>query len=813
MKPKTLLDLTFILTLLTCMPLLPLHAEPGHLTVHVDQPGVKISPTLYGLMTEEINHSYDGGLYGELIQNRAFKDNVQNPVHWSMVQPSGAASAMALDNSLPLSAALSTSLRLDITASGAGQRVGVANEGYWGIPVKPHSRYRASFYARSTANFAGPLMVDIESNDGTLIYSHAHLSGFGPAWKKYTATLTMGNVTPTTAARFVISATTPGTVWLNLVSLFPPTYHNTPNGARIDLMQKLGDMRPAFLRLPGGNYLEGNSIPERFEWRDTIGPLTQRPGHKSPWGYRSSDGMGLLEFLEWCEDLKMQPVLAVFAGYALNGTYIPPGPQLQPYVQDALDEIEYITGPASTKWGAVRAKDGHPRPFSLTYVEISNEDGGHEYEGRFAQFFDAIRAKYPNLKVIATSVVHTRVPDVVDDHYYRSAAAMEADTHHYDTYNRMAPKIFVGEWATTEGSPTPTLNAALGDAAWMTGMERNSDVVVISSYAPLLVNVNPGAAQWGTNLIGYDAIRSYGSPSYYAQLMFAQNRGDVVLPVDIEPQGVTAPLTKAPQGMIGVGTWSTQAEYRNIKVTQADATLYQKDFVNGDDDWHFGPGDWQAQDGVLRQTGSQINDRATAGDPQWTDYTYTLQARKMGGAEGFLILFHVQDDDNFVWWNVGGWGNTRTGLERSRHGIKQEIGQSTPVTVENGHWYDIKIEVHGTDIKCYLGGKLISHASDAVPVTAPVYATASRDLKSGDVILKVVNTTAAPQSLQIDMPGAQSVGKSATALVLSGQPQDVNSLDDPEKVAPRSIPITDAAGAFIHQFPGYSVSVIRLKVR
>ena len=500
--------------------------DAGQITAHV-------SPTLYGLMTEEINHSYDGGLYAELIQNRIFKDNADAPVHWSLVQDGGGAGAMALDNGQAINAALTTCLRLDATTAAATQRVGVANDGYWGIPVKPNTRYRAGFFAKAGAGFAGPLTVDIESNDGATVYAKAQIPKVTGDWRQYTVTLTTGkNVAPSAATRFVISASTPGTVWLNLVSLFPPTYHDTPNGNRADLMQRMAAMRPTFLRLPGGNYLEGNTIAERFEWKNTIGPLTQRPGHQGPWGYRSSDGMGLLEFLEWCEDLKVQPVLAVFAGYALGGQHVAAGPGLTPYVQDALDEIEYVTGDVSTRWGAQRAKDGHPKPFPLQFVEIGNEDffdRSGSYDGRYAQFYDAIKAKYPKLQLIATTGVKMRTPDVVDDHFYRSARAMEADAHHYDQTSRTGPKVFVGEWATTEGSPTPTMDAALGDAAWMTGMERNSDVVVIASYAPLLVNVNPGARQWGTNLIGYDALNSYGSPSYYAQQMFGQNLGDVVL--------------------------------------------------------------------------------------------------------------------------------------------------------------------------------------------------------------------------------------------------------------------------------------------
>jgi alpha-N-arabinofuranosidase len=291
-------------------------------------------------------------------------------------------------------------------------------------------------------------------------------------------------------------------------------------------------MKPAFLRFPGGNYLEGDHISERYEWKKTIGPLVDRPTHPSPWRYRSSDGMGLLEFLEWCEDLKMQPLLAVYAGYSMQQEFVKPGPDLDPYIADALDEIEYVTGDASTKWGAERVKDGHPAPFKLSYVEIGNEDFFDEsgsYGGRYAQYYKAIKAKYPDLQLIATTPITTMTPDVIDDHYYRRAQEFYDDVHHYDQTDRSGPKIFVGEWATREGGPTPNFGSALGDAAWMTGMERNSDIVIMASYAPLLVNVNPGGMQWESDLIGYDTLSSYGSPSYYAQVMFSNHIGDEIL--------------------------------------------------------------------------------------------------------------------------------------------------------------------------------------------------------------------------------------------------------------------------------------------
>ncbi|MCW3062525.1 MAG: alpha-L-arabinofuranosidase domain protein [Capsulimonas sp.] len=790
---------------------------PGKLTVQIDQPGVAISPMLYGMMTEEINHSYDGGLYGELIQNRNFKNDPANPVHWSLVQDGGASGTMVLDTDKPVSGALSTSLKLAVTQ--ADGRVGAANEGYWGIPVQPNTKYQASFYARSSDTFTGPLTLGIESNDGAHVYAQARIDKIASGWRKYNVTLATGKLTPSTANRFVISANTPGTVWLSQVSLFPPTYKNRANGNRVDLMQKMDAMNAAFLRLPGGNYLEGNAISERFDWKQAIHGVDDRPGHQGPWGYRSTDGLGLLEFFEWCEDLKVEPILAVYAGYSLppKNEKIDPGPGLEPYVQDALDEIEYATGDIDTKWGATRAADGHPEPFKIQYVEIGNEDWfdpSGSYDGRFAQFFDAIRAKYPELKLIATMPVRSRKADLNDEHFYRSPTEMAKDAKHYDSYSRTGPKVFVGEWASIEGSPTPTMNAALGDAAWLTGLERNSDIVPISCYAPMLVNVNPGASQWGTNLIGYDALTSFGSPSYYVQKMFGSNRGDVVLPVEVTPQAYPV-VTPAPTaGAVGVGTWLTQAEFKDASVTHDGQTIYQKDFTAGADDWKKSGGTWSVEGNVLKETTEIENCRAVVGSPTWSDYSYSVKARKVAGAEGFLIMFHVQDDDNYIWWNVGGWGNSRAVLERSHKGAKSQLGPIVPMQVETGRWYDVRIDVLGHRIRCFLDGKLIEETDDFLPSPpGPIITTASRDKASGDVILKVVNYQQNSQNLTIALEGANSIAKTATVEQITGAPDDVNTLEAPNKIAPTKTTIKTSGKTFTHQFPGYSVSVVRVKAK
>ena len=578
-------------------------ADEPVLVIDAGAPLAKSSPVLYGLMTEEINHCYDGGLYAELLQNRAFLDDAKEPAHWSVVQGNGAVATIALDRTVPLNEKLPTSLRLDVATASVAAPAGVANEGYWGIPVKAGTRYHASFYAKAGNNFSGPLTVAITSPDGATIFAEAKVRHLSADWQRYEVTLKTGAVTPTTDARLVLSVTHPGTVWFSLVSLFPPTWGNQPNGFRKDLMQMLVDLQPKFLRFPGGNYLEGDTVDKRFDWKKTIGPIEQRAGHRGPWGYRSTDGLGLLEFLEWCEDMGAEPLLAVYAGYSLQGDHINPGSGLQPYVQDALDEIEYVSGPVNTKWGAQRAKDGHPKPFKLHYVEIGNEDWFDKslsYDGRFAQFADAIKQAHPELKCIssvggeqpAQKRVHSRQPDLIDEHYYRSADAFLNDAGHFDKYKRTGPEIFVGEWAAYETPfvpwdkrsqkepPTPSMKAALGDAVWMASMERNSDIVKMQCYSPLFVNVNPGARQWRPDMIGYDALNSFGSPSYYAFRMFSRNHGDEILKTSLDAGPLTCAVTEdSKRGIIFVKLVNPQSvpqmltlDIKNVRALKSTGT-------------------------------------------------------------------------------------------------------------------------------------------------------------------------------------------------------------------------------------------------
>lgn len=515
------------------------------LTIDVANPVAKVSPTLYGIMTEEINYSYDGGLYAELVSNRTFQTNRGlNLEHWTLIQNGDSRAGIAIDKTTGPSKAIPHSLKFTVTSADAKSEAGFYNTGFWGMALRPSTEYRGSLYAKADSGGIGNISIRLVNDRTGAVVASTSVPSPGDSWARHEFTLKTGAIAPSADNHLEFLVQHSGTAWFSLISLFPPTYKNESNGKRIDLMEKLAALHPAFLRFPGGNYLEGDHLNERYEWKKTIGPLVDRPTHPTPWTYRSSDGMGLLEFLTWCEDLHMEPLLAVFSGYSLRQEHVDAGKDLEPYVQDALDEIEYVTASGSTRWGAERAKDGHPAPFHLKFIEVGNEEYHDEsgmYDARFAQFYKAIKDKYPDLQLVAAAPVTSVRPDILDDndhelhtHFYRTAQQFFVDVHRYDTFDRNGPKILVGEWATREGSPTTNLGAALGDAAWMTGLERNSDIVVMASYAPLFVNVSVGGMQWPSDLIGYDAMSSYGSPSYYAQVMFSTHLGDQILNSKLE---------------------------------------------------------------------------------------------------------------------------------------------------------------------------------------------------------------------------------------------------------------------------------------
>ncbi|KAG4071576.1 hypothetical protein HA402_011730 [Bradysia odoriphaga] len=528
------------------------------LKVHLHNPAHEISPHLFGIFLEEINHGLDGGLHAELIQNRALNPRGSNNLEGYMLVTSNPSNtvegSLSISNDEPLNDVLRTSLRLVVNNILApGERVGILNTGYWGIPIRPdYTYYNASFYAKATDNFIGPLTVTIESTNGSIIYASAIVPAISSTFEKYEVTLTPSPAliqNPTLDVVFVIavdgnSAVVDRQTVINfqLVSLFPPTWRNKRNGLRIDIAEKLEAAKPSIVRFPGGSFLEGfesNGEITRYIWEETIGPIEQRPGHLGLWGYYASNGIGMLEYLELAEDLNATAVLGVYSGRS-NPSFTYRPEELGPFVQSALNAIEYAIGNTSTTWGAVRASNGHPEPFPVPYVEIGNEDWfSDDYDDRFPLFYDAITEKYPEVTIVGTTYVQSRPLPVRDDHFYVGLGGFPARHTIYDDTPRNGSKVYIGEYATRDGDENYTgevvmahLGAAIEDATFMISMERNSDLIIMSSFAPLFCNVND--LRWTPDAIYFDGLSSYATPAWWVQHLFSTKRGNIYIPTDFD---------------------------------------------------------------------------------------------------------------------------------------------------------------------------------------------------------------------------------------------------------------------------------------
>ncbi len=682
-------------------------ADTAEIVVRTDQPGPLISPMLFGIFFEEINHAGDGGLYAELVRNRGFEEPTRTN-GWAFFTTGTAAGSFGTFTTSPVSTNNPNYAELRF-ASGSGT-AGIANRGYWGMNFMAGEIYDLTFYARRSAGFNGQLVVRLENATGTRVYAQRSVGGLTLEWQQYAVELVPSASDPTGRLALVIAQ--PGTVWLDVISLFPRhTFKNRKNGLRVDLANMLSNLAPAFVRFPGGCYIEGDYLTNAFRWKKSVGHNVARPGHwNAIWNYFSSDGLGYHEYLQMCEDLRAEPVFVINCGMAHNE--VVPLEQMSEFVQDALDAIEYANGPTNSFWGAMRAANGHPEPFNLKYIQIGNENGGPAYNERYALFYDAIKSNYPNIKIIACDwggLPTSRPVEISDEHYYSSPSFFVNNATRYNSYPRTGPKIYVGEYAVTSGCGNGNLRAALAEAAFMTGLERNSDVVVMASYAPLLAHLN--ARNWNPDLIYFTSSDVFGTPSYHVQKMFAHNLGDVVLPVQITIKSMSGSNPFA-RGAIGVGSWNTQVQFTNIIVRSNGITLYQSDFVSqGTNGWRLYNGTWSVRNGLLQQSAIATDCRATTGSTNWANYILSLRARKLSGAEGFLILFNWLDDNNWAWWNIGGWHNSQHAIEWCVNGRKLDLGSGVPGRIETNRWYDIRIELNGTHVCCYLDDVLVHDVS------------------------------------------------------------------------------------------------------
>lgn len=795
-------------------------AAQAQVTIDIDaqQRGPKVSPMLYGIFYEDINHAADGGIYAELIRNRSFEDG---PRYGAPADMQGWSTYAAAPSQLTarliqptkktplLNSVQHNALALDIKASPT-MPVCLVNEGFWGINAVRGRCYRLSFWAK-TLKYQGTVKATLCSKDGSQLYAETVVSQFpavkAQGWTKYEATLTANDNDP--QAQFALVFDGVGQVQIDMVSLFPPTFKNHENGMRPDLANMLWQLHPKFMRFPGGCFVEGQESPDNaFRWERTIGPIEEREGHWNVnWGYRTSDGLGYHEYLQLAEDLGAKPLYVVNVGIWHGG--MTPYDSIQPWIDECMNALEYANGPVTSKYGAMRARNGHPEPFGIEYLEIGNENNqpdprqqsDHYYE-RYEQFYKAIRSKYPEMKIIGNVVAwgddnpkwNSKLSvDLLDEHYYRSPDWFAAAFHKYDSYDRQGPKVYVGEYAVTNGyGKLGNMNAALGEAVYMMGMENNSDVVELASYAPIFVNEND--ARWRPDMIRFSSSRVMGTPSYYVQQLMPQHLGSQVVKVEQNDpfEGmVRKPLTPK-HSRVGFGTWNTRATFETNK---------DMDYVYGD---------WQKEGNTVRQTGHK--DATLCIEKSIIDsdhYTCKFRARKDEGAEGFIIIFNYVDEKNYCWVNFGGWINSQHAIEQISNGGKL-LADSKRGRIKAGRWYDVTLQVNGDSVKAWLDNELVFDTVLKHDDTKGIFSSATIDDASGELIVKVANTSDAATTARLNLKNFKPASARVVRLAANDGMEE-NTLDTPTAIHPVEQLLSPENGSILLDVPPYSLNIVRIK--
>lgn len=816
--------------------------EEPEATIRIDlaRRGADIPTSMYGIFFEEINHAGDGGLYAELIQNRGFEDSSvpegytvkgdrifppadrtnhltgarphpdlsfrwnPDPIPaWRFEQLEGSGASAELTREYPLNEASPTALKVTLPEKG---RIALSNCGFWGMNIEKGKGYYLRMNTSNGNRFEGRAILKLVAEDGTELCNRPLAIDPDRTWCEYTGQLTATGSDP--HARFVIELEGTGTLLLDYVSLFPETFRNRINGLRNDIAQTLEALHPAFVRWPGGCIVEGIDLSNRIEWKKTIGDPKSRPGIYDTWGYRATMGFGYHEFLQFCEDIGAAGMFVCNAGIGCQGRVGDACREedLDAFIQDALDAIDYALGDGTTEWSRKRVENGHPEPFPLQYVEIGNENWGPVYEKRYDRFYRAIKAKYPRLTLISTLGLggqhrHERV-DMIDPHWYVAPEFFLSSSRLFDQQERGGYAVYVGEYAVNQQVGGGNLLGALAEAAFLSGMERNSDLVKMASYAPLLENVNDRV--WPTNLIWFDSHRVMGRSSYHVQKMYAENRPDYNTATEFEQPRSGVQVS----GRIGLGGWNTDNEYRELKVTLPDGRVIEADMERG---WTPKGGTWSAADGTLSQEGPGVMRWSIWDSPEeFSDCSISVKARKKSGDEGFILYFGMQGETGYV-LNIGGWGNQTTAFQRMVGADMPQIPNNIAQQVETGRWYDIRIDIHGDSFTYSLDGKRMLEARIE---QSRQYVVSGYDETTGEAVIKFVNATEKPFTAGIELAGAESVGRTGKVIVLtSGDPSDENSLDNPGKVVPEERVYKGFSDRFTYTFDPWSFTVLRIKVQ
>jgi alpha-L-arabinofuranosidase len=829
-----------------------------------------ISENLYGIFVEDINYALDGGMYPELIKNRSFEYGsvaAQTNQHgWVLTQPDNDSFTFTIGDGTTDGSALHTQNPHYAILHNAGTDYsGIFNKGFLdGLFLVEGEEYTFSAYVKSPDASVDHIKLTVEDGSGYLFYEGT-IDGVSGEWGKVELTFS-----PTLTSRAfpetrVLLEIPNGELHVDMISLMPvDTYEGIP--VRKDIGEYLEALNPSFLRFPGGCVIEGRDLESMYSWKDSIGnglsltigdttsvgDIAIRPQGKSIWNgnathpYYTTYGLGFYEFFLLCEKLDCLPVPVLNAGTTCpiqSPQYIvfeTDSPEFQQCVQDALDLVEFCKGGADTTWGAVRIAMGHEEPFDLQYIGIGNEQSSAEYFEHYGLFVDAfeeaLRERPELFSGVQLVIANTagsggyagwdylranpdQVTGMVDEHYYELAEWFHTSTARYDSYDRDAQaKVFLGEFA----AKTNTLESALSEAAYMTGLEDNADVVEMACYAPLFGNET--SIQWTPDLIWYSQDSVFGSVSYYVQQMYANNVGTNILPSTINVGEM--PMESALTGKVGLGTWQTSSAYDNLKIVSNEdgSVLYESTFDDADaltnGDWEFHTGDWEIIDGrlVQKKTGLPSNqstgDSIYLGESTWGNYTLTVDAQILSGSEGFLIPIAVKDSKNSIFWNIGGWNNTVSCLQTVTDNVKsgQIAGTVRNASFSADQVYQLKVVVNDDQVTCYIDDVEYVNYTSRTP--SPLYETASVDA-NGDLILKIVNVGVNPYQLAITLADCDMSLYEETAHVtlLTGEnPNDTNSYANPEMMVPTEFDLS-LEEALNYDCPKYSLSVIRFHAK
>mgnify|MGYP000437105248 FL=1 len=776
---------------------------------------------LYGIFFEDLNHAADGGLYAEMVQNRSFEFcAVDNPSYhplmaWEKIEKKYSRMQWWIQDSHPYSRRNPHYLVCEIFETGMG--AGVRNTGFTpGMYLQKGEKYRFSCLAATDGRGELPLRLVLENDEGRNLGQADIVVSNGTVWNHYEAEITAQETT--TAGNLSIYIDAVGRLYLDMVSLFPQkTFMQQRNGLRADIATLLADLKPRFMRFPGGCLVHDGSINAEdrdslYRWKNTIGVLEERPARRNNWGYNQTLGLGYYEYFCFCEEIGAKPLPVLPAGYDPHHQRKVPFDQLDEWIQEALDLISFANDDASAQWGRIRCELGHPEPFGLEYIGIGNEEVGEGFFERYPYFHKAIKEKYPDIQIIASSgpfaaggeyekgwnCARRNHADLVDEHYYMAPEWFLANHHRYDSFDEKDPRVFLGEYASWGN----TWYNALIEASYMTGMERNSEKVGLACYAPLLCNVN--YINWKPDMIWFDNHQAYGTANYYVQKLFMNHQGDDRIELEMTGIDDSVTIQDDPKGGFGLRTEpDTVVRYSQIMIEDIQNGTIWKDsevYFVGDNVEQYISADPDARvvtEDILLHTVESDH------------YIITVKGEMLYGRRGFMLQYGNRDEKNRYQWEIGGWQNMDSALTQDIAGRNSCLTQSS-FTVAADREYELKLEIEGRHLRAYIDGELIHEIHHAPVKIEPLYTAASIDRQSGDVIVKLVNVQKRPIDTVLHMEGIEQA--KGTAYIMSGFAlEDENSFAEPLKVSPREEEIQLTQGCCSCHIDGESVQVLRFQ--